>query len=70
MISIDDDGLATLLDRHAELESKYSDGDGGRFLSGWQCQNPWESHIKELFGKKARRSRATNISISIAIPPS
>lgn len=47
--------LAPLLKRHAELESKFGDGDNGRFLSGWQCENPW----KESLRKKISAIRAT-----------
>lgn len=42
------DDLAFLLQRHAELEARFGDGEGGRFLSGWQCENPWSGHIREL----------------------
>lgn len=37
---------SALLKRHAELEESYGDGDGGRFLSGWQCENPWAGDLK------------------------
>lgn len=40
------DDLSFLLKRHAELEEKYGDGDEGRFLSGWQCENPWIERIR------------------------
>ena len=42
------DDLSFLLQRHAELEEKCGDGDGGRFLSGWQCENPWIEQIRIL----------------------
>src|SRR5437868_3115698 len=48
MDSVAQDDLSFLLQRHAELEAKYGDGDGGRFLSGWQCQNPWTDQIQRL----------------------
>lgn len=46
--SVDEESLAVLLQRHAELESKHGDGDSGRFLSGWQCDNPQTDRISEL----------------------
>lgn len=48
------DDSSTLLRRHAELEEKYGDGDGGRFLSGWQCENPWMDQIRGLVDEQAR----------------
>jgi histidinol-phosphate/aromatic aminotransferase/cobyric acid decarboxylase-like protein len=38
--------LSALLKRHAELETLFGDGDGGRFLSGWQCENPWNETLR------------------------
>jgi histidinol-phosphate/aromatic aminotransferase/cobyric acid decarboxylase-like protein len=35
------DIAAELLQRHAALEALHGDGDGGNFLSGWQCVSPW-----------------------------
>src|SRR6266705_838842 len=46
--------LSLLLQRHAELEAKYGDVDGGNFLSGWQCKNPWSVQIKGLVQDQAR----------------
>jgi histidinol-phosphate/aromatic aminotransferase/cobyric acid decarboxylase-like protein len=42
------DDLSFLLQRHAELEEKHGDGDAGRFLSGWQCENPYTEQIRHL----------------------
>jgi aspartate/methionine/tyrosine aminotransferase len=46
--SADEESLTVLLQRHAELESKHGDGDSGRFLSGWQCDNPQRDRIREF----------------------
>src|SRR4051794_20674901 len=50
-----DNSVLNLLARHADLESKHGDGDAGRFLSGWQCANPWESSISELVRQEMAR---------------
>lgn len=42
------DDLSLLLRRHADLEALDGDGDGGNFLSGWQCENPWIGEISKL----------------------
>src|SRR5947209_6563428 len=34
-----------LLSRYADLEENLGDGDGGNFISGWQCINPWKDAI-------------------------
>ena len=39
-------GTSDLLARHAELEETLGDGDGGNFISGWQCLNPWHDSIR------------------------
>lgn len=49
------DELSLLLQRHAELEAKYGDGDGGRFLSGWQCENPWTETIRQSVESNSRK---------------
>jgi histidinol-phosphate/aromatic aminotransferase/cobyric acid decarboxylase-like protein len=49
------DDLSFLLQRHAELEEKYGDGGGGRFLSGWQCENPWIEQIRALVDEQIRK---------------
>jgi aspartate/methionine/tyrosine aminotransferase len=36
-----------LLRRHSELAELHHDGDNGRFLSGWQCANPWSNVLVE-----------------------
>src|SRR4051812_7811395 len=48
------DDLSGLLQRHAELEARYGDGDSGRFLSGWQCDNPWASDLRKLVEEQSR----------------
>ena len=53
------DDLSFLLQRHAELEANYGDGDGGRFLSGWQCENPWADRIRELVEQQSRKIDST-----------
>jgi histidinol-phosphate/aromatic aminotransferase/cobyric acid decarboxylase-like protein len=52
-IDIGEEDLSALLKRHADLESIYGDGDGGSFLSGWQCENPWIDQIKALVQAKS-----------------
>jgi hypothetical protein len=53
--TVSQDDLSFLLQRHAELEEKYGDGDGGRFLSGWQCENPWIEQIRVLVDGQIRQ---------------
>ena len=48
------DDLSSLLQRHADLESKFGDGDGGRFLSGWQCANPLAEKIRLAVERESR----------------
>lgn len=36
-----------LIARHIYLEEQLGDGDGGNFLSGWQCINPWRLAIED-----------------------
>lgn len=40
-----------LLARHIYLEEQLGDGDGGNFLSGWQCVNPWRLAIEDEIAK-------------------
>jgi len=47
-----EDELSLLLRKHADLESAKGDGDGGNFLSGWQCENPWISEIQEAIDRE------------------
>jgi aspartate/methionine/tyrosine aminotransferase len=47
------DGVSELLARHADLEATHGDGDGGSFLSGWQCQNPWIGEIRSAVEREA-----------------
>jgi aspartate/methionine/tyrosine aminotransferase len=55
-----EDSLIGLLNRHAELESRHGDGDAGRFISGWQCENPWEDEISEAVLRERQQIRATD----------
>lgn len=43
-----------LVARHAYLEEHLGDGDGGNFLSGWQCVNPWQLTIEHEIAEKRR----------------
>lgn len=52
------DGVSELLARHADLEAAHGDGDGGSFLSGWQCQNPWIGEIRSAVEREAARLTA------------
>jgi aspartate/methionine/tyrosine aminotransferase len=52
------DGVSELLARHADLEAAHGDGDGGSFLSGWQCQNPWISEIRSAVEQEETRLAA------------
>lgn len=54
------DDLSFLLKRHADLEATYGDGDGGRFLSGWQCENPWADCIRGLVDQQSRKIDSTD----------
>ncbi len=44
-----------LLAKHAELEEKLGDGDGGNFISGWQCVNPWHNLITAEIDERRRQ---------------
>jgi aspartate/methionine/tyrosine aminotransferase len=52
------DELALMLARHAELEDRHNDGDGGRFISGWQCENPWAANIRAVVEEEAKSLKA------------
>ncbi len=39
------DAIADLLARHADLEATSADALAGDFLSGWQCENPWQDAL-------------------------
>lgn len=48
MVSDAHSEAAQLLKRHDDLEALHGDGDGGNFLSGWQCDNPWSRGLQDL----------------------
>lgn len=52
------DGVSELLARHADLEATHGDGDGGCFLSGWQCENPWIGDVTSAVEQEAARLAA------------
>jgi histidinol-phosphate/aromatic aminotransferase/cobyric acid decarboxylase-like protein len=55
----DDDIASFVLRRHAELEADRDDGEGGRFLSGWQCVNPWANEIRARIDAQLSSINAT-----------
>lgn len=47
MTTILDDLIQSVLDQHSRLELDHADGDAGRFLSGWQCENSWAEELAQ-----------------------